>query len=843
MHGSRVLALLIFFLPIGALTGQAPHATDRFALTAHRTTTAPVLDGRDADSIWQVIPATTGFREVRPLEDGEPDQRTSVRIAYDSDNLYVFVRAYDTAPDSIVRFLSRRDDMTASDQLIVAIDSYHDRRTGFEFAVNPANVKADVSIRNDGEEDGAWDGIWDVATLVDSAGWTAEYRIPFSQLRYTPGPSLTMGLAIYRKVARTNEEMSWPLLRPSMAGFPSQMADLVGIEGIGTPRRLEMAPYVLTENSPGTSSSTGRGQSLSVGGDLRYSVAPNLTLNATINPDFGQVEADPAQLNLSAFETFFEERRPFFVADAGLFDFRVNCFATGDCNSGEGLFYSRRIGRAPTLGGGEDDPAATRILGAAKLTGRLGSGLSLGVMSALTSRAENRNNVTIEPRASYSVLRANQDFDGGTGSIGVMVTATNRSLDDASSPYLHASAYTGGLDARRRLGRYEFSGSLMASRVGGSAEAIALTQRRPAHYYQRPDDNLTFDSTRTSLTGYAAEVRFGKTGGQRTRFETGYARRTAGFEINDIGFLRSAGQQTWTNWFALTWNTPTSVYRNIRWNFNWWQVWSLEGLPTERAFNTNTHIQFANRWWLHIGGTAGLGTRYCDRNCTRGGPALRVEPGFSPWLRINGDQRRRFSPSLGVNYQHQDGGRSTFVSIQPELDFRVASNLSTSIGAEFSHNRDDSQWFENVSDAGGRTHYTFAALDQRTVGLTWRLDYTISPSASFQFYANPFVSKGTYSRVRELADPRADRYEDRFTPYQGSGSADPGGFNVRQFRSNAVFRWEYRPGSTLFLVWSQGREGFSPREGDQSMQQDFSSLFDQRAEDRFLVKLSYWLNK
>lgn len=843
MHARTFLFSLVTLGHVGLLTAQGP-AT----VAAHRTTAPPMLDGRDDDTIWRSIPETSGFREARPAEDTDPSQRTAFRVAYDDDNLYVFVRAHDTAPDSIIRLLSRRDEMTMSDQLIVAIDSYHDRRTGFEFGVNPANVKFDATIRNDGDEDDAWDGVWDVATRVDSLGWTAEYRIPFSQLRYSPADEMTFGIMVYRKLARSSEEDSWPLLRQSRSGSSSQFADLTGLKGIGSPRRAEFVPYVLSQNEPDVAhQGLGRQQTIALGGDLRYAVASNLVLNATVNPDFGQVEADPAELNLSAFETFFGERRPFFVAGAGLFDFRVNCFIVVDCSTGEGLFYSRRIGRAPELGsapGDADTPTSTRILGAAKLTGRMSGGLSVGLLSALTDRVEGRDARTIEPLANYSVLRANQDYDGGNGSVGVMLTGTNRSLDHTTAPYMHSSAYSGGLDARRRLGRFELSGSLMGSRVAGSTEAIARTQRRPAHYFQRPDDAVRFDSTRTSLSGYAAEFRFGKVGGERTRFETGYARRSTGFEINDVGFLQQAGQQTFTNWFAFRWNTPTAVYQRFNWNLNWWQYWTLEGLPTDRAFNTNIHVQFANRWWLHLGGTKGIGQTYCDRNCTRGGPALKVEPTFSPWGTIEGDTRRAFVPAVSFTYNRADGGRSTFLRVSPEVRARVSTRFSTSLGLSLSHNLDDSQWFGNPVDPSGTTHYTFAALDQRTVGLTWRMNYTFSPTASFQFYANPFLSKGAYSRVRELDDPRAARYEDRFMPYTDPAVANhPGGFNVKQFRSNAVFRWEYRPGSTLFLVWSQGREAFAPEHGNRSLGGEFDDLFGQRAEDRFLVKVSYWLNR
>ena len=856
----RAALLALVLSPSGILAAQT--ATNAQSYTPARSTAAPAvpsiaavrtdqpveLDGRDEEAVWRSAPAVSEFRESRPSENAEPKQRTEFRVAYDPDNLYVFVRAFDTHPDSIIRLLSRRDDQTASDQIIVMVDSYRDRRTGFEFVVNPAGVKADYAIYNDGEEDSAWDAVWDVATQVDSLGWTAEYRIPFSQLRFAPAGSVTFGILVWRTLQRHTAQLTWPLYRPSRTGFVSQFGELTGLTGLASPRRAEVAPYILTQNEPLLAAGgVERHQKVAVGGDLKYAVASNLTLTATVNPDFGQVEADPGVLNLSAFETFFSERRPFFVAGAGLFDFRINCFIVVDCNTGEGMFYSRRIGRSPRLAdtyGDASSPTATRILGAAKLTGRLPGGLSVGFLDAVTRREHGVADATIEPTSNYAVLRANQDYSGGNGSVGLILTGVNRSLDEFTEGTLHQSAYAGGLDARRRLGNYEVSGSLMGSRVAGDAAAVALTQREAVHYYQRPDDDLEFDPTRTSLAGYAGEVRFGKVGGQRSRFETGYARRSAGFDVNDLGFLRRADEQTWTNWFAFRWNEPNRVFQRLNWNFNWWQYWSLEGLPTDRAFNTNVHTQFNNRWWFHLGGTIGVGDVYCNRNCTRGGPALKVDPSFSPWGGIEGDNRKALVPSFWVNYTRADGGRSEFLNLNPSLSAKVSTRFSTSLSLNYSRNRDDSQWFGNFTDDAGVEHFTFADLDQKTLGLTWRLNYTFTPSASFQLYANPFISKGTYTRVRELADPRADEYDDRFQPYADPAVADdPGGFNFKAFRSNAVFRWEYRPGSTLFLVWSQGREQSAPIAGNDSFWGDLDQLFSQRADNVFLVKVSYWLSR
>src|SRR5881628_1782751 len=355
----------------------APPSTATKA-TAVRATVPVVIDGRDDDAVWRIAPAITQFRQFQPKEDGDPRFPTEAKVAYDDRYFYVFIRAFDPHPDSILKLLARRDVRAATDQLKIMVDSYHDRRSGFEFAVNPAGVKRDYAMYNDAQEDDAWDAVWDVGTQVDALGWTAEFRIPLSQLRYVPRATNTFGFAVWRDIQRYSERVSWPVYRGSQAGVSSQLGELTGLEGLPSPRRPEVAPYVVTKNvSVPIGSTFDRSQKVTGGADLKYGLTPNLTLDATVNPDFGQVEADPAVLNLSVFETFFQEQRPFFVQGAGIFRFDVNCTAVNDCNTGEGLVYSRRIGRAPQLAGTYSDttsPAFTRIFGAGKLTGRLPGG-------------------------------------------------------------------------------------------------------------------------------------------------------------------------------------------------------------------------------------------------------------------------------------------------------------------------------------------------------------------------------------------------------------------------------------------------------------------------------------
>ena len=842
--------LLIVQTETVATTAAGPASQVHFTTTAVRATLAaepPELDGSDTDAVWRSAPVIDGFQQAKPSEGAEARYRTEARVAYDARTLYVFVRAYDPRPDSIVGLLSRRDEQTASDQIMVMLDPYHDRRTGFEFVVNPAGVKTDYAVYNDGDEDVAWDAVWEAATAVDSLGWTAEYRIPLSQLHYA-SRNPTFGILVWRTIQRHNEDVTWPLFRQSRSGLVSQFGELTGLDGLASPGHAELTPYLVTKSVPGTAAEGyDRDEEVSAGGDLKYRLASNLLLNATVNPDFGQVEADPSELNLGAFETFFDEKRPFFVEGKGTFEFTVNCVVVVDCDTGEGLFYSRRIGRAPQLArtyGDESSATSTRILGAAKITGRLPGGFSLGVLDAVTDNVAGPTGTTLEPTTNYAVVSGNQDLEGGATSLGFIATAVNRDLDLSSEPYLHRAAYSAGVGARRRFAgrRYEVSGSFDLSRVSGTAEAIARTQRDPVHLYQRPDGPLRFDPTRTALDGSNVELRFAKVGGDRLRFETAYQRRTPGFEVNDLGFLLQADQEMWTTWATLMWRKPNRIFRELRWNFNNWEHWSVAGLPTERAFNTNVHTRFNNRWWLHAGGTLGqIGATYCDR-CARGGPAIRQDAYIAPWIGIEGDDRRPLIPYFWVNYNRADGGRSERLSLEPELELKVSTRFTTNLSARWERNRNDVQYYDTFTDELGVEHYAFAHLSQRTLSFTWRLGYTFTPNTSLQVYASPFISKGTYSDLREVADARASDYDARYRPYDNAEvNGDPGGFNVREFRSNVVFRWEYRPGSTLFLVWSQGRAGSSEREGAKSFGGDLGDLFRERANHTFLVKVSYWL--
>jgi len=809
---------------------------------------APVIDGVDDDAVWRTAPVFSDFREWQPTEGKAPRFRTEAKVAYDAANLYVFVRAFDAHPDSIIRILERRDTFTPSDMIWLFIDSNHDRRTGYEFGVNAAGVKMDQAIYDDGNEDRAWDGVWDVATRIDSLGWTAEFRIPLSQMRYARAPEVTFGFTIDRDIYRYAERVSWPQFKQSLPGMVSQFGELGGLAHLEAPRRAEATPYAVTKSASRIRDNTfATASSVTLGGDFKYRLAPNVTLDATVNPDFGQVEADPAVLNLTAYESFFDERRPFFVAGRGLFKFDVNCSEVNCSN--EGLYYSRRIGRTPQLAGTYGDTVPlqpTTILGAAKLLGAFPGGFTFGVLDATTAREAGVRDTTFEPATNFAVLRARQDLRNGNSGFGGMLTAVNRSLDQWSSPYLARSAYVGGIDFRHRFlkNTYEVSGSIDRSLVEGSAAAILARQTDAVHYFQRPDAALPLDSNRTSLTGDAEELKLGKVGGEHLMFQSAYLRRSAGFEINDLGFLRRADQTSWSTWMGYFDRRPSSWYNRFQWNNNWWQNWTTAGLPQEAAYNTNLHVTLRNNWQLNAGGTVGqLGTTYDDRRA-RGGPAVRQDAYFAPWAGFMGDDRKAVVPSLFVNFMTSDGGRSSSISLSPEMDLKMNGRFSSAVSINWSHNTSDNQWYGNYTDRVNVTHYTFARLDQQTTSATLRLNYTFTPSVSLQAYVQPFVSKGTYAEVRQLsAMPRAARYEDRYATYADTSvTNNPGGFNFKQFQSNLVFRWEYRPGSSLFVVWNEGRQGSTSMEGNNDFAGDVRDLMRLRPANTLLVKASYWLN-
>jgi len=489
----------------------------------------------------------------------------------------------------------------------------------------------------------------------------------------------------------------------------------------------------------------------------------------------------------------------------------------------------------------------TTILGAGKLIGRFPAGLTVAMMDAVTQRVSSPGDTTFEPTTNFMVLRATQDMRKGNSGVGAMLTAVNRRMDEWSSPYMTSNAYVGAVDFRHKFlkNTYEITGSLDYSRVRADPRAMLNLQQSAVHYYQRPDGDLPLDSNRTLLTGDAQELGIGKVGGKHFMFNSTYSRRSPGFEVNDMGYLQRADQQSWSTWGGFFDRQVRHFYKNFQWNWNWWQYWTTESLPLEAAVNTNMHISLKNNWGVHAGGTLGqLGTTYDDR-AARGGPAIRQDRYIAPWFFVNGDDRRSIVPYFNANFFRGNDGRSWSTSFGPNFDLKLFRRFSSSIALNWSHNVRDNQWYGLNTDSLGVDQYTFANLDQTTTSATMRLNYTFTPNVSLQAYAQPFVSKGTYTNVRALsATPRAKEYDDRFTLFADSSvTNDPGGFNFKSLQSNVVFRWEYAPGSTLFAVWNHGRQGYDGVEGSNSFQGDVRDLMRLHPSNTFLLKMSYWLNR
>ena len=838
----QMLSSAVFPL-VMAVNAAAPPSAPHVVAVPVPEAIALKLDGEFSEAVWEHAPAITDFRQRDPKEGAQPSFATDVRVAYDSTSLYVAVAAHDSDPAHIVGLRTRRDTSSPSDWIRVMIDSFHDRRSAFEFAVNPAGVKMDRYWFNDGNDDVGWDAVWDVAVSRDATGWRAEFRIPFSQLRFRPDTT-TFGFAVIREIGRLNETDTWPLLAKSANGFVSSFGDLTNLRVSGSPKRLEVVPYVVgqvTTNPPAGANplidhTDPQG---SVGVDLKYAVRPGMTLTATVNPDFGQVEADPAVVNLSAFETFFSERRPFFVEGSGMFQFDV------DCNDGQcsGLFYPRRIGRAPRGepalpdGAYASVPGQTTILGAAKLTGRAGK-FSIGAMNAWTADENatialgtSRTTQSVEPLTSYSVVRARREFENQS-TLGFIATSTNRRLA-ADTSFLPGNAYTGGVDWDWRLWkRYAIQGYWAGSSVQGSAAAIDDLQQSTVHSFQRPDaDNLHYDPARTSLDGYGAMLALSKIGGERVRFNTNVGVKSPGFDINDVGFMQRADQRTMGNWLQWRNDRPSKRVRSFRFNLNQWAGWNFSGDRNFAGFNVNAHWMFANNW--STGAGANYNPRGFDDRATRGGPGAFGNRMESLWHYFNSDERHPVSAGYFVSWGGDRKG-THWLSLNPNVTWRASTFLSASGGFRWQHDVNDAQWVEHTAD--GR--YVFGHLDQTTVALTARVNYTVTPQLSIQVYAEPFVSAGDYTAFKALVNGRAARYGDRYAATDYASNPD---FDYRSFRTTNVLRWEYKTGSALFVVWQQGREDTLDT-GRFAFSRDFGGIFSAPSRNVFLVKWSYWLN-
>jgi hypothetical protein len=859
------------------LAGQRIAITvpQRRSLVAARATSAIVIDGRLDDAAWRDAQIGRDFIQRAPDALQPATQRTEARIVVDEAALYVALRLFDSAPDSIVAPLARRDADLYSDWAEVLIDGYLDHRTAFRFIVNPAGVQRDGIISGDDQssEDPGWDAVWASATTRDSTGWTVEMRIPLSQLRFSVSAEgrTRWGLQIGRFLARRNERSYWSPIAPTVAGFVSQFGTLEGVAIPHPVRRAELMPYLSSKVTAAPSDAANpfvrrMDMQRAVGLDLRLGVSQGFTLTGTINPDFGQVEADPSEVNLTGIESFFSERRPFFLEGSNLFAFDMqSTWFTGH----EELFYSRRIGRAPQ-GELPDDarsssmPSAATVLGAAKLTGRTASGWKIAALAAMTDAVEARyvddqgtlGSVVTEPRTRYGVARVIREFDAGS-SIGSMLTVVDR---DATVPTLRTGALVGGLDGRTRFGdgRFIAYANLLGSAVRGSPEAMLATQQSTTHLFQRPDaPYLGVDSTLTSMRGLSGVVRVTKEGGGHTRGGVALKAATPGFEANDLGLQPRADAITGLLWAGWDGFTPTRFAR--AWQ-SWGTLWTGSSFGGERERLGARLFGWASlpSYWDVYGAVE----RYApilSLTALRGGPALATPGHTGGFAHVTSDNRHAFVGELDVRGYRDDTGPGRQLSATTTLSARLASGVQISVAPSLTWWRNPQQFVASTT-AGGATHYVVGDLLQSTGAVMLRGSYALSSRLSVQLYAQPFLSAGEYRALGEVASSRARPFAQRvrlFSPDSMHGTNDGSlaigsstgvlsiarpDYAVAQLNANALLRWEYRPGSTLFVVWSQGRnvdaDAASFDIGGQAR-----DLLRAPATNVVLVKVSHWLGR
>jgi len=553
--------------------------------------TEMVIDGNVDEAIWNIAGFRQDFIQREPLENTVPTEKTEFSVCFDHDNLYVGIKAYCNDPSKIKGILTRRDEWSPSDWLYIFIDSYNDNRTAFEFGLNPAGVKRDIRWSDDENSDSNWDAVWEGGVSLMTGGWSAEFKIPFRELRFVEGESQSWGFQIKRDIVSNNEEDFWTYWSKDDQGFVRHFGEVKIQDNIPQQKQIQIIPYVTGQiehsdlyKNPVHPNNYNRMKS--IGLDVKFGVTNNLTLDITINPDFGQVEADPAELNLTAFETYFEERRPFFVEGGNIFNYALG-IGDGD-QSRNSLFYTRRIGRRPHYSanwgkygdGYVDEPGSTRILGAAKLSGKTSNGWSIGLLDAVTN--EEKANIkyedgpqfqqTIEPLTNYFINRVQKDFRDGKTTIGGILTATNRRIDSPHLNWLHSDAYSGGLDFSHLFANnsYMLLGGMAITNVIGSVTAIINTQRSPNHYFQRPDTpQFRVDSSATHLTGFTENVGIFKVNGD-WRWGFGQWVFSPGFEGNDLGFHRDVDNQVQFIWLSHQENDPGKYIRSHRVNLSTW---------------------------------------------------------------------------------------------------------------------------------------------------------------------------------------------------------------------------------------------------------------------------------
>jgi hypothetical protein len=881
----KAICSILFVFAFFQLFGQQTNKTEteyvkRSYTTSSITNGSITLDGKLDEPVWNSVDWATDFKVWEPNNGEDPSFRSQFKIVYDEKYLYIGYRAYDPQPDSIIRFMDRRDNFPG-DWMEINIDSYHDLRTAFSFTLSASGVRGDEYITDNGNNwDTNWNPIWDGATNVDTEGWTGEVKIPFSQLRYGNQETPVWGIQVQRLIFRKGERSTFSNFKQDGSGWVSRFAELHGLRKLPNNKGVELAPYTVLkaerfEKEEGNPFADGSRNTATVGFDGKLAVTRDLILDFTINPDFGQVEADPGAVRLDGFQNFFSERRPFFLESRNLFDVRLG----SDEDSGNLLFYSRRIGgnphNYPSLASDEfaDQPVATSILAATKFSGKTKKGLSIGVLESLTQReftkidknGERRKELA-EPLTNYFVGRVTQDFKEGNTVLGGIVTAVNR---EKGLDYLHRSAYSGGADIKHSWKNrwFHIFASLYGSHVTGTKEAIAETQNGFGHYFQRPTaSHVEYNPNRTSLTGTAGNFMFAKWGGKQDslggiwKYSYSLAWRSPEFEINDIGFMQTADEISNSIWVGYHIIKPGKFYRSMRFNASTWHTHDFGGRYTFGFINTNAHMQTLNQW--NIGAGFNYNPYDVSNNALRGGSALRRPAGYGSWQYWNSDQRKRFRFSGNTSFFNGFDKTMWNRSYYAGIDVQPINAMSFSIwpGYDIGYRKQD-QWVTDA-DYKNETRTIVSQVRERGFSLTTRLNYNVTPELTIQYYGQPFIYRAQYKNYGYVKDPLNKSYDERFYQYTGTqirydenkeafeiDEDNDGGtdysfglpdFNYIQFRSNLVLRWEYIPGSEFYLVWSQGSVPDAWQDLDTPLLRSLTNnVFDKKPQNIFLAKVTY----
>jgi len=887
MRLSGTIFILSF---VTALTGakldrvdlEMPRSFDAFRIVTENIR----IDGNLSDQAWKEVDFAADFVQRDPLEGETPTERTEFAVLYDDEYIYVGIKAYDSQPEDIRSILSRRDEETPSDWVHVSFDSYNDHRTAFEFWLNPQGIKRDVRRYDDENMDVNWDAIWEGRAAIQYDGWTAEFRIPLRELRFSNGDNQSWGLQVYRHISRKNEDDYWTYWSKGEGGWVRHYGRLINLDNIPRQRRIYFSPYTTGQYATASSYITpvhpeSYNLSRNLGADLKVGLTNNFTLDLTLNPDFGQVEADPAELNISAFESYFPEKRPFFVEGSNIFQYSLG-FGDNPM-SGNSLFYTRRIGRSPqyspdTEEGYVDIPMATTILGAGKLSGKTSSGWSIGLLDAVTAEEQatieyadqSSTRETVEPFTNYFVSRVQKDFRNGKTNIGGIVTATNRRLEEGHLKYLHRDAYSAGFDISHIFAddTYQFSTTIGVSSVNGSREAILNTQLSSNHRFQRPGaPHLQVDSSATSLSGFAGNAILSKIKGENWRGALGSWFYSPGFNANDVGFNRNVDNSMQFIWLQYREDDPGKVIRRWRLNFNGWTGFTFAWLEemTNIGGNFNGGLTFMNYW--SVNGGINANGRGLNTVALWGGPAMAQDPSYNVWLSVNSDYRKALSAGTNGNMGIAPESGVQWRNTGARLTWRPTNYFALTASTRWSQMHDTwANWggFGPITDEQtGVEHYIMATMDRNTLSTTLRFDLTLTPTLSIQYYGSPFVTAATFTEDKLVLEDhtRADRFDDRFhtftaeeqdydgDPYtydtDGDGvtnfEIENRDFNYKQFNSNLVLRWEYQTGSAIYFVWSQNISE-SLDIGGFELAQDLRQLFKADSENFFLIKASYLLN-